>query len=85
MLVVFLRQNLKINLKNMRLIKPSIEILEQEPGIQGIYKQIEKAGRTCYKSENLITEDSAEKFVNMIKDRQHTAMLEHGTVYLHIN
>ena len=66
----------------MRLIKPSIEILEQGSGIQGIYKQIEKAGRTCYKSENLITEDSAEKFVNMIKDRQHTAMLEHGTIYL---
>ena len=66
----------------MRLIKPSIEILEQEPGIQGIYKQIERAGRTCYKSEDRITEDSAEKFVNMIKDRQHTAMLEHGTVYL---
>lgn len=69
----------------MRLIKPSIEILEQGSGIQGIYKQIEKAGRTCYKSENLITEDSAEKFVNMIKDRQHTAMLEHGTVYLYIH
>lgn len=66
----------------MRLIKPSFEILEQEPGIQGIYKQIERAGRTCYKSEDHITEDSAEKFVNMIKDRQHTAMLEHGTVYL---
>lgn len=68
----------------MRLIKPSIEILEQGSGIQGIYKQIERAGRTCYKSENLITEDSAEKFVNMIKDRQHTAMLEHGTIYLDI-
>lgn len=66
----------------MRLIKSSFEILEQESGIQGIYKQIERAGRTCYKSENRITEDSAEKFVNMIKDRQHTAMLEHGTVYL---
>lgn len=66
----------------MRLIKPSFEILEQESGIQGIYKQIERAGRTCYKSEDRITEDSAEKFVNMIKDRQHTAMLEHGTVYL---
>lgn len=66
----------------MRLIKPSFEILEQEPGIQGIYKQIERAGRTCCKSEDRITEDSAEKFVNMIKDRQHTAMLEHGTVYL---
>ena len=69
----------------MRLIKPSFEILEQEPGIQGIYKQIERAGRTCYKSEDHITEDSAEKFVNMIKDRQHTAMLEHGTVYLYIH
>lgn len=67
----------------MRLIKSSFEILEQEPGIQGIYKQIERAGRTCYKSEDRITEDSAEKFVNMIKDRQHTAMLEHGTVYLY--
>lgn len=66
----------------MKLIKSSFEILEQEPGIQGIYKQIERAGRTCYKSEDRITEDSAEKFVNMIKDRQHTAMLEHGTVYL---
>lgn len=66
----------------MQLIKPSFEILEQESGIQGIYKQIERAGRTCYKSEDRITEDSAEKFVNMIKDRQHTAMLEHGTVYL---
>ena len=68
----------------MKLIKSSFEILEQEPGIQGIYKQIERAGRTCYKSEDRITEDSAEKFVNMIKDRQHTAMLEHGTVYLYI-
>lgn len=67
----------------MRLIKSSFEILEQESGIQGIYKQIERAGRTCYKSEDRITEDSAEKFVNMIKDRQHTAMLEHGTVYLY--
>ena len=45
----------------MRLIKPSIEILEQGLGIQGIYKQIEKAGRTAYKSENYITEGSAEK------------------------
>ena len=69
----------------MKLIKSSFEILEQEPGIQGIYKQIERAGRTCYKSEDRITEDSAEKFVNMIKDRQHTAMLEHGTVYLYIH
>lgn len=69
----------------MKLIKPYFEIIEQEPGLDGIYKQIELAGRSCYKSEDRITEDSAEKFVNMIKDRQHTAMLEHGTVYLYIH
>lgn len=35
----------------MRLIKPSFEIFEQGPGLQGIYEAIERAGRTCYKSE----------------------------------
>lgn len=69
----------------MRFIKSNFEILDQAPGLDGIYKQIELAGRSCYKSEDRITEDSAEKFVNMIKDRQHTAMLEHGTVYLYIH
>lgn len=67
----------------MRLIKPSFEILEQSPGLQGIYKQIELAGRTCYKSLDKITEDSAEGFVNRMIKSQHYAMLEHGTVYLY--
>ena len=40
----------------MKLIKPSFEILDQQPGLEGIYKQIELAGRTCYKSEDKITE-----------------------------
>lgn len=31
----------------MNLIKPSFEILEQKPGLDGMYKQIELAGRTC--------------------------------------
>lgn len=66
----------------MRLIKPSFEILEQGPGLQGIYKQIELAGRTCYKSLDKITEDSAEGFVNRMIASKHYAMLEHGTVYL---
>lgn len=35
----------------MRLIKPSFEIFEQGPGLQGIYEAIERAGRTCYKSQ----------------------------------
>lgn len=66
----------------MRLIKPSFEILEQQPGILGLYKQIELAGRTCYKSEDKITPDSAAAFVERMIKSGHGAMLEHGTVYL---
>lgn len=67
----------------MRLIKPNLEILEQQPGLDGIYKQIELAGRTCYKSEDKITEGSAKVFVDRMIKSGHGAMLEHGTVYLH--
>ena len=66
----------------MKIIEPSFEILEQKPGIDGIYKQIELAGRTCYKSENKITADSAKGFVERMISNKHYAMLEHGTVYL---
>lgn len=66
----------------MKLIKPSYEILDQKPGLEGIYKAIEVAGRTCYKSLDKITEDSAEGFVDRMIKSQHYAMLEHGTVYL---
>lgn len=68
----------------MNLIKPSFEILEQSPGIQGVKKQIERAGRTCYKSEDKITDTSCEEFVNRMVNSGHGAMLEHGTVYLQI-
>lgn len=66
----------------MRLIKPSFEIIEQQAGLEGMYKQIELAGRTCYKSEDKITEDSAKGFVERMIKSGHGAMLEHGTVYL---
>ena len=68
----------------MKLIKQSFEILDQQPGLEGIYKQIELAGRTCYKSEDKITEDSAKEFVDRMIKSGHGAMLEHGTVYLFI-
>ena len=68
----------------MKLINSSFEILEQEPGLQGIYKQIELAGRTCYKSLDKITKDSAKDFVDRMINSKHYAMLEHGTVYLTI-
>lgn len=66
----------------MRIIKPSVEIIDQPPGLQGIFQMIELAGRTCYKSEDKITETSAQEFVNRMIESKHLAMLEHGTVYL---
>lgn len=67
----------------MRLIKPKVELIKQEPGVEGLFKHMELCARTCYKSEDKITEDSARKFINnVIVARGHTAMLEHGTVYL---
>ena len=69
----------------MKLIKQSFEILDQQYGLEGVYKQIERAGRTCYKSEDKITEDSAKEFVDRMIKSGHGAMLEHGTVYLKFN
>ena len=66
----------------MKLVEQSYKIVEQEPGIQGIYKAIEQAGRTCYKSEDKITDTSSEEFVNRMINSKHYAMLEFGTVYL---
>lgn len=66
----------------MKLIESKVEIIEQEPGLEGVYKQIEKAGRLCYKSEDKICEGSAEKMVENLMKRGHGSPLEHGTVYL---
>lgn len=71
-------------MKYMKLIKPSFEIWEQKPALEGVYKQIERAGRVCYKSEDKITKNSANEFVDRMVDSGHHAMLEHGTVYLEI-
>lgn len=68
----------------MKFIEPSVEIIKQEPGLDGLYKHIEKCGRTAYKSEDHITDDSAKKFVDMLTNRGHGAALEHGTCYLDI-
>lgn len=68
----------------MKLIESSVELLKQEPGMSGINKMIELAGRTCYKSEANITENSAEEFVKRMINSRHMTMLEHGTVYLYL-
>ena len=66
----------------MKLIPSKAELITQGEGLQGIFKMIELAGRTCYKSEANITYDSASEFVGRMVKSGHTAMLEHGTVYL---
>ena len=67
----------------MNLVKAGFEFIEQEPGLKGCFKQIERAGRTCYKSEDKITDTSCEEFVSRMVNSGHGAMLEHGTVYLY--
>lgn len=67
----------------MKMIEPSFEILEpQSYDLLGMYKQIELCGRTCYKSEEKITDNSAEPFVKRMIESNHLSMLEHGTIYL---
>lgn len=60
---------------------PSVQLIEQAPGLQGVYEQIEKCGRICYRSTPK-GGDNAEKFVNAMVSSGHGAMLEHGTIYL---
>lgn len=62
----------------MKLIESSVQIIEEKDP----YKMIELAGRTCYKSEDKITENSAKEFVDRMIKLGHGAMLEHGTIYL---
>ena len=68
----------------MKVIEPKVEIWEQPKGIEGIYKQIERAGRVCYKSDDHIPAASAKPFVERMIASKHYAMLEHGTVYLSV-
>lgn len=68
----------------MQFIKPNFEILPQGEGLNGIYRQIEIAGRTCYKSADKATENSSEVFTQRMVESSHTAMCEHATIYLFI-
>lgn len=66
----------------MKIIKPSHQHMKHD----GLTPQqfIEIVGRTCYKSTDKITDDSAEKFVDNLIKRKHWAMLEHETVYVRL-
>ena len=51
---------------------------------EALLKAIERYGRTCYKTEGKIKEDSAEKFVKMIIDRGHESVLEHEKITIRV-
>lgn len=60
----------------MKVIFPSVEIITESNPL----KRIELCGRVCYKSEDKITETSAEKFVERLIKSGHTSVLEHARV-----
>lgn len=60
----------------MILVRPSHEI-QKDINSDDILGQIERAGRTCYKTEEKITDNSARQFVKMIIDRGHESVIEH--------
>ena len=70
---------------NMKLINQSYEICKTHGyTLQDVYKDIERAARVSYKSEDKITEDSAEKMVQRLISMKHYSPLEFGTIYLKI-
>ena len=65
----------------MKVINAKYEIINKK-NINGLelLKGIEVVGRTCYKSENNITDDSAKKFVATLIKNGHEAMIEHNVI-----
>ena len=69
----------------MKLINQSYEICKTHGyTLQDVYKDIERAARISYKSEDKITDDSAEKMVQRLISMKHYSPLEFGTIYLKI-
>ena len=68
----------------MHITQPGFEILDPAPFDRNaglyLYRKIERAARTCYRSEDLMTEDSAVKMVKMLVQRGHEATLEHADI-----
>jgi thymidylate synthase (FAD) len=67
----------------MRVIKPTF-VIEDDIDGDATLKKIEKAGRTCYKSEEKITADSAKKFIKKIMAMGHESVIEHEKVSVRV-
>lgn len=64
----------------IKFIKPSYSIETPSEIMEGFLSHIERAGRTCYKSEDKITDDSAKEFVRKIIKLGHESVIEHCSI-----
>lgn len=69
----------------MKIVDQSVELWPIPVNAEETLRHIERAGRVCYKSEDKITDTSAEKFIQNIVERGHESVLEHGNVILSCN
>ncbi len=70
----------------MKVVQPSSNVIPRHGLEQSdILKFIEQIGRVCYKSEDKITDGSAEKFVAGLIKRGHEAVIEHGTLIYEVS
>lgn len=67
----------------MKIVKPSI-VIESEINSGKMFQLLEKAGRTCYKSEDLITNESAKEFIKKILKSGHESVVEHYSVSVRV-
>ena len=67
----------------MKIIEPSVRLEDKIDG-QAILKKIERIGRVCYKSENNITDDSAERFIKNIIKSGHESVVEHVNISVRV-
>lgn len=67
----------------MNIILPSFEIMDSIDGKE-MLRKLERFGRICYKSENQITDDSAEKFISTIIKNGHESVIEHEKISVKI-
>lgn len=67
----------------MKVIKPYIEILDEIDG-NAILRRLEMIGRVCYKSEDKIMKESAQKFIGNIINSGHESVIEHEKISVRI-
>jgi len=67
----------------MKIVSPGFQIIGEVDGAE-VLRRIELCGRVCYKSENAITEESAQKFIRNIIKNGHESVLEHEKITVRI-